>query len=101
MAANTLVEHSIPFNHLPKKLIDIVNKFTEKLVAVDLKEVEVAGWEELNSEIPMDEELVESLGSPPRKEGDLDLDDVYDVEPLSQPVRRVKVRLLSSWPFLV
>ena len=32
MAANTLVECNIPFNHLPKKLIDIVNKFTEKLV---------------------------------------------------------------------
>ena len=56
MAANTLVECNIPFNHLPKKLIDIVNKFTEQLVKVELKEVEVSGWEELTSEIPMDEE---------------------------------------------
>ena len=95
MAANTLVECNIPFNHLPKKLIDIVNKFTEKLVEVELKEVEVAGWEELNREIPMDEEVVERWGSPPRKEGDLDLGDVLytDVEPLSKPVRRVKVSL--------
>ena len=99
MAANTLVECNIPFNHLPKKLIDIVNKFTEQLVKVELKEVEVSGWEELTSEIPMDEEVVERWGSPPRKEGDLELDDVLasGVAPLlSTPVRRVKVGLLCD-----
>ena len=102
MAANTLVECNIPFNHLPKKLIDIVNKFTEQLVKVELKEVEVSGWEELTSEIPMDEEVVERWGSPPRREGDLDLDDVLytNVEPFSKPVRRVKVRLCKLSCFL-
>ena len=70
-----------------------MNKFTEKLDKVELKEVEVTGWKELGMEIPMHRELVERWGSPPRKKGDLDLDDVLssDVAPLSHPVRRVKV----------
>ena len=99
MAASTLVECNIPFNDLPKKLLDIVNKFTEQLVKVELKEVEVTGWEELKSEIPTDEEVEERWGSPPRKEGDLELDDVLasGVAPLlSTPVRRVKVGLLCD-----
>ena len=73
-----------------------MNKFTEKLDKVELKEVELAGWKELGMEIPMHRELVERWGSPPRKKGDLDLGDVVplpaDVAPLSHPVRRVKVK---------
>ena len=72
----------------------MVKKFTEKLDKVELKEVEVADWQELRMEIPMDRELIERWGSPPMRMGDLDLDDVLtsDVAPLSTPVRRVKVR---------
>ena len=90
-----MVEHKIPLNRLPPELIDMVKKFTEKLDKVELKEVEVADWQELRMEIPMDRELIERWGSPPRKEGDLDCDDVLFsiIEPLSNPVRRVKVRL--------
>ena len=75
----------------------MVKKFTEKLDKVELKEVEVADWQELRMEIPMDRELIERWGSPPMRMGDLDLDDVLtsDVAPLSTPVRRVKVRLAA------
>ena len=75
----------------------MVKKFTEKLDKVELKEVEVADWQELRMEIPMDRELIERWGSPPMRTGDLDLDDVLtsDVAPLSTPVRRVKVRLAA------
>ena len=60
--------------------------------------MEVSGWRELRREIPMDKEVTERWGSPPRKEGDLDLGDVLaasksDMAPLSTPVRRVKVKL--------
>ena len=92
-----MVEHKIPLNRLPPELIDMVKKFTEKLDKVELKEVEVADWQELRMEIPMDRELIERWGSPPMRMGDLDLDDVLtsDVAPLSTPVRRVKVRLAA------
>ena len=76
-----------------------MKRFTEKLEEeVELKEVEVSGWRELRREIPMDKEVIERWGSPPRKEGDLELEDVLaasksDMAPLSRPVRRVKVRL--------
>ena len=92
-----MVEHKIPLNRLPPELIDMVKKFTEKLDKVELKEVEVADWQELRMEIPMDRELIERWGSPPMRMGDLDLDDVLtsDVAPLSMPVRRVKVRLAA------
>ena len=92
-----MVEHKIPLNRLPPELIDKVKKFTEKLDKVELKEVEVADWQELRMEIPMDRELIERWGSPPMRMGDLDLDDVLtsDVAPLSMPVRRVKVRLAA------
>ena len=92
-----MVEHKIPLNRLPPELIDMVKKFTEKLDKVELKEVEVADWQELRMEIPMDRELIERWGSPPMRMGDLDLDDVLtsDVAPLSRPVRRVKVRLAA------
>ena len=76
-----------------------MKKFTEKLEEVELKEVEVSGWKELKREIPIDEEVTERWGSPPRKEGDLELDDVLasGVAPLlSTPVRRVKVGLLCD-----
>ena len=75
----------------------MVKKFTEKLDKVELKEVEVADWQELRMEIPMDRELIERWGSPPMRMGDLDLDDVLtsDVAPLSTPVRRVKARLAA------
>ena len=75
----------------------MVKKFTEKLDKVELKEVEVADWQELRMEIPMDRELIERWGSPPMRMGDLDLDDVLtsDVALLSTPVRRVKVRLAA------
>ena len=79
----------ISFNHLSPELIDQVNKFTENVDKVKLKEVEVAGWKELGMEIPMHRELVERWGSPPRKKGYLDLDDLLplpaDVAPLSHP----------------
>ena len=92
-----MVEHKIPLNRLPPELIDKVKKFTEKLDKVELKEVEVADWQELRMEIPMDRELIERWGSPPMRMGDLDLDDVLtsDVAPLSMPVRRVKARLAA------
>ena len=92
-----MVEYKIPLNRLPPELIDMVKKFTEKLDKVELKEVEVADWQELRMEIPMDRELIERWGSPPMRMGDLDLDDVLtsDVAPLSTPVRRVKVRLAA------
>ena len=92
-----MVEYKIPLNRLPPELIDMVKKFTEKLDKVELKEVEVADWQELRMEIPMDRELIERWGSPPIRMGDLDLDDVLtsDVAPLSTPVRRVKVRLAA------
>ena len=92
-----MVEFKIPLNRLPPELIDMVKKFTEKLDKVELKEVEVADWQELRMEIPMDRELIERWGSPPMRMGDLDLDDVLtsDVAPLSTPVRRVKVRLAA------
>ena len=92
-----MVEHKIPLNRLPPELIDMVKKFTEKLDKVELKEVEVADWQELRMEIPMDRELIERWGSPPMRMGDLDLDDVLtsDVAPLSTPVRRVKVRIAA------
>ena len=76
-----------------------MKKFTEKLEEVELKEVEVSGWKELKREIPIGEEVTERWGSPPRKEGDLELDDVLasGVAPLlSTPVRRVKVGLLCD-----
>ena len=92
-----MVEHKIPLNRLPPELIDMVKKFTEKLDKVELKEVEVADWQELKMEIPMDRELIERWGSPSMRTGDLDLDDVLtsDVAPLSMPVRRVKARLAA------
>ena len=92
-----MVEYKIPLNRLPPELIDMVKKFTEKLDKVELKEVEVADWQELRMEIPMDRELIERWGSPPMRMGDLDLDNVLslDVEPLSRPVRRVMVRLAA------
>ena len=92
-----MVEYKIPLNRLPPELIDMVKKFTEKLDKVELKEVEVADWQESRMEIPMDRELIERWGSPPMRMGDLDLDDVLtsDVAPLSTPVRRVKVRLAA------
>ena len=92
-----MVEYKIPLNRLPPELIDMVKKFTEKLDKVELKEVEVADWQELRMEIPMDRELIERWGSPPIRMGDLDLGDVLtsDVAPLSTPVRRVKVRLAA------
>ena len=92
-----MVEYKIPLNRLPPELIDMVKKFTEKLDKVELKEVEVADWQELRMEIPMDRELIERWGSPPMRMGDMDLDDVLtsDVAPLSRPVRRVKVRLAA------
>ena len=60
----SLVENGVPFNHLPKKLVDKVEAFTEKMDLdvdsdLELTEVEVAGWRELRREIPIDEELVE------------------------------------------
>jgi len=99
IAATVLVEYKIPLNRLPPELIDMVKKFTEKLDKVELKEVEVADWQELRMEIPMDRELIERWGSPPMRMGDLDLDDVLtsDVAPLSTPVRRVKIGGWVDW----
>ena len=102
-----MVESDISFDHLKPELVAKVKEFTEKLEDVELKEVEVSGWREMRREIPMDRELIERWGSPPKKKGDLECDDVLDhvlaseVEPLSNPVRRVKVSVCSLyWLFL-
>ena len=106
IAATALAKDNIPLvggPKLPPELIEQLNQFTEKLEKVELKEVEVTGWKELAMEIPMDRELIERWGSPPKKKGDLECDDVLgsEVEPLSTPVRRVKVSVCYLyWLFL-
>ena len=93
-----MVESDISFDHLKPELVAKVKEFTEKLEDVELKEVEVSGWREMRREIPIDRELAERWGSPPRQPGDLDLNDVLasNLAPLSQPKRRVKVSIMKT-----
>ena len=98
MAGKALVENQISFSHLPTKLKERIEGFTESWDTERenyhdhvLKEVEVVGWEEMRREIPSYTELswmthdLDEL---------LDIDDVRDAEipgSVIWPVGGVKV----------
>ena len=94
-----MVENKISFAHLPEKLKKRVEAFTEPWEDERdaLKEVEVAGWQEMGQEIPSRTELQERWEEVRREGADLDLEEALDLDvdelpgPVSWPGSRVKV----------
>ena len=76
------MKKKISFAPLPKKLQKRVYAFSEPWEPSEttLKEVEVAGWQELSKEIPSLTELQERWEEVRQEEADLDLDQVYELD---------------------
>ena len=83
-AGKALVENRISLAHLPEKLKKRVEAFTEPWEANEyrhsLKEVEVAGWQEIKQEIPSRTELQERWQELRREGADLDLEEALDLD---------------------
>ena len=76
------MQNKISFAHLPKKLQKRVYAFSETWEPSEttLKEVEVAGWQELSKEIPSLTELQERWEEVKKEEADLDSDQIDELD---------------------